>query len=162
MSDLNTELIQACQGSLEQFMTEYDQVAGTVLASQDGLLLAKAVRSRNIEADAIAAMSASMLALADAMAGQSGRALTDKLISEAESCTLVILHAGQSILTVIGRANVNIGLVLSAARTTAKRIASLEDDMGLARAGQLPDNREDLVEKVNNNMQRLRVVAGGE
>lgn len=162
MSDLNTELIQACQGSLEQFMTEYDQVAGTVLASQDGLLLAKAVRSRNIEADAIAAMSASMLALADAMAGQSGQALTDKLISEAESCTLVILHAGQSILTVIGRANVNIGLVLSAARTTAKRIASLEDDMGLARAGQLPDNREDLVEKVNNNMQRLRVVAGGE
>lgn len=142
--------------SLEHFVRDFDQVAGAVLATADGLLVAKAVRSREIEADAMAAMSASMLSLADALAGQAGRAYADKVISEAESCTLVLLHAGQLILTVVGQPNVNIGIILSAARRTAQRIEQLAKDAGIMGKEVLIDS-EALLAKVRRDIREIRM-----
>lgn len=144
-----------CQ-ALERFVADFDQVAGAVLSTPDGLLVAKALRSRQIEADAVAAMSASLLSLADALAGQAGRAYADKVISEAESSTLVLLHAGQLILTVVGRPNVNIGLILSAARRTAQTIEKLAREAGFAGEERLLDS-EILMARVKREIQNMRV-----
>jgi len=117
--------IQRCKKTLAALIKKFDLVDASVLSSQDGLLVAGESRNREMEMDAIAAMSASLLSLADALAGQAGKPMVDNVISEAESSTLVILHAGDLILTVIGEIGINIGLVLTAARNAAKEIGEL-------------------------------------
>ncbi len=136
-------------------------VDGAVLATADGLLIANAAHSQSIEADAIAAMSASMLSLADALAGQAGRAYADNLISEAESSTLVVLHAGELILTVVGQSNVNIGMILSATRRTAEKIAALaKKDEGFVKGHEILNDPEALLEQVKKELQELRKKEG--
>jgi len=156
-SDVNMDAY--CE-ALEEFIDESNQIAGTVLATQDGLLVAQALRTRGIEPDSIAAMSASMLSLADAMAGQAGKAYADKLISEAESSTLVVLHAGSLILTVIGRPNVNIGLIFTAARRTAQRIDTLIKELGVAVGHESMSDPEALIAKVKLDIENMRMTQG--
>jgi len=164
MSDTNISDVDTtayCE-ALEEFIDESNQIAGTVLATQDGLLVAQALRTRGIEPDSIAAMSASMLSLADALAGQAGKAYANKLISEAESSTLVVLHAGALILTVIGRPNVNIGLIFTAARRTAQRIDMLVQEMGIINGNEPVSDPEALVAKVRRDIEYMRIAKGAE
>jgi len=147
---------------LETFIADFDQVAGAVLASSDGLLVAHAVRIRGIEVDSVAAMSASMLSLADAMAGQAGNAHADKLISESESSTLVVLHAGLLILTVVGRPNVNTGLIFTAARRTAQAVDSLVDRLGSVTGSEPVSDPAALIEKARRDIEKMHLVRGVE
>lgn len=147
----------AYQQTLKNFLGDNDLADGLVLATEDGLLIANAIQNKAIEPDAIAAMSASMLALADALAGQAGRAYADNLISEAESSTLVILHAAELILTVIGRPNVNIGMILNAARRTAKAIGALsKEDRLFVKGHEILKDPEALLERVKKELQEMR------
>jgi predicted regulator of Ras-like GTPase activity (Roadblock/LC7/MglB family) len=146
--------------ALDEFLADFEQVAGAVLSTQDGLLVESSVRTREIEADAVAAMSASILSLADALAGQTGRPLSDSLISQAESSTLVMLHAGQMILTVVGKNDVNTGMVLSAARRTAKNIQTLALEMGDVKGTESISDPASLMKKEKNEILELRVVGG--
>jgi len=123
--ELNEQDIRRCEQSLIELVSRFDMVDAAVVSSQDGLHVASTSQSLEIEADAIAAMSASLLSLADALAGQAGKPMVDNVISEAESSTLVILHAGELVLTVIGKTGVNIGMVLTAARQTARAIGNV-------------------------------------
>ena len=123
--ELNESEIQHCKDTLASFIKKFDMVAAAVVSSQDGLHVASESQDTDMEMDAIAAMSASLLSLADALAGQAGKPMVDNVISEAESSTLVILHAGELILTVIGQTGINIGLTLSSARNAAKEIGNM-------------------------------------
>jgi len=147
---------------LESFIADFDQVAGAVLASADGLLVAHAVRIRGIEVDSVAAMSASMLSLADAMAGQAGNACADKLISEAESSTLVVLHAGPLILTVVGRSKVNTGLIFTAARRTAQSVAALVEQLGVVTGSEPVSDTAALIDKAKRDIEKMHLVKGVE
>jgi len=112
---LNDEEKKLCNKLLDSLRKESDNLLSAILSSQDGLLLAHSTHSdASVEEDAIAAMSASVLSLADALAGQAGQAVSNKLLSEADDSSLVILHAGEMILTVIGTAGTNMGMVLQA------------------------------------------------
>lgn len=145
------------QEAMERFLNDFDLVAGAVLSTPDGLLIASAAQSNDIEADAIAAMSASMLSLADALAGQAGRAYADNIISEAESSTLVVLHAGKLILTVVGKPNVNIGMILSAARRTAESVEKLaKRDKGIVKGHEILSDPEALLAQVKKELLELR------
>lgn len=157
MLEVTEKEAAACQKDLEDLINKFDSVAGSVLATPDGLHIASAVRIDEIQTDAVAAMSASLLSLADALAGQAGRAFADNVISEAESSTLVILHAGEMILTVIGKAGMNIGMVLSAARATAKKLHSdaKEFSESIEGKGILADP-EALLERVKKEMAAMR------
>lgn len=150
----------AYQRALENFLDSFELAEGAVLATADGLHVASATHKEHgqaIESDAIAAMSASMLSLADALAGQAGRAYVDNLISEAESSTLVVLHAGELILTVVGRPHVNIGMILSAARKTAQNIATrAEADEDFVKGHEILKDPEALLEQVKKELQELR------
>lgn len=158
MSEMENSIDAAAyQRALERFLDSFELAEGAVLATEDGLHVASATHSKAIEADAIAAMSASMLSLADALAGQAGRAYADNLISEAESSTLVVLHAGELILTVVGRSHVNIGMILSAARKTAEAIATqAEADEAFVKGHEILKDPEALLEQVKKELQELR------
>lgn len=147
--------------TLEAFIADFEQATGALLSTSDGLLIASAVRSRKIESEAVAAMSASMLSLADALAGQTGRALSDSLISQADSSTLVMLHAGQMILTVVGMNDVNTGIILSAARRTAQAIQALAKEIGDVKGSESISDPASLMKKVKGELLELRVVGGG-
>ncbi|HXH71418.1 MAG TPA: roadblock/LC7 domain-containing protein [Mariprofundaceae bacterium] len=154
--DISIDTI-AYQKSLEKFLGDFELADGAVLSTGDGLLIASAAQNASIEPDAIAAMSASMLALADTLVGQAGRAYADNLISEAESSTLVILHAGELILTVVGRPNVNIGMILSAARRTANLIGiRAKKDEGFVKGHEILKDPEALLQRVRQELQEMR------
>ena len=84
--------------------------------------------------------------------------MVDNVISEAESSTLVILHAGELILTVIGHKGINIGLILSSARKAAKEIGKMTelavaDENRIEMRGlQMLQNPELLLERIKNEM----------
>jgi len=162
--ELNEKESSACQQELESLLKHFDMIAGAVLSTQDGLLVAGVAHSNDIETDAIAAMSSSILSLADALAGQAGKPLVNNVISQAESSTLVILHAGELILTVVGRAEINVGLVLSAARRTAEAIDKLTKRFGEEsreineKSGgvSILDNPDVLLERIRKEMLEMK------
>ncbi|MES0370925.1 MAG: roadblock/LC7 domain-containing protein [Mariprofundaceae bacterium] len=125
--EMNESELRLCNDTLALLIKKFDMVAAVIVSSQDGLHVASKSQDAGMEMDAIAAMSASLLSLADALAGQAGKPMVDNVISEAESSTLVILHAGELILTVIGQTGINIGLILSSARTAAKEIGTMTE-----------------------------------
>lgn len=157
MLEVSEKEAQACQRDLEELIGRFDSLEGTVLSTPDGLLIATASRNGGIEADAVAAMSASLLSLADALAGQAGRAFADNVISEAESSTLVILHAGEMILTVIGSSGINIGMVLSAAKATARKLHTDAKEFSESVAGKgILADPDALLERVKKEMAAMR------
>ncbi len=119
---LNENETKQCQKTLAKLVNESDAIIASVLSSPDGLLLAQASSNIDLEADSVAAMSASVISLTDALAGQAGQAMSDKVISDSKDSSLVILHAGSLILTVIGKADANMGMVLTSSQRVAEEI----------------------------------------
>jgi len=156
--EINDREMQHCKKTLADLINKFDLVAAAVLSSQDGLHVASESHDGDMEMDAIAAMSSSLISLADALAGQAGKPMVDNVISEAESSTLVILHAGELILTVIGHKGINIGLILSSARKAAKEIGKMTelavaDETRIEMRGlQMLQNPELLLERIKNEM----------
>jgi len=132
---LNDNETKQCQKRLEQLVNDSDAIVGSVLSSPDGLLLAQASSGIELEADSVAAMSSSVISLADALAGQAGQAMSDKVISDSKDSSLVILHAGSLILTVIGKADANMGMVLTSSQRVAEEIVE-----AVAAAAQEPED----------------------
>ncbi|MDQ6991473.1 MAG: roadblock/LC7 domain-containing protein [Mariprofundaceae bacterium] len=110
-----------CVTLVQELVRESAAIDTAVLASPDGLMLAGA--GTDDELDVIAAMSASLISLADALSSRSEDGHCDKVMSESPDGTLVVLHAGGLILTVLGQSQANMGLVLSVSRSTAEKIA---------------------------------------
>ncbi len=154
---LSEKEIAACQSELTTLMDELTSLEGAVLSSADGLVVAFADKNGGLHVETVAAMSSSMISLADALAGQAGRPEVENIISEAESSTLVVLHAGDLILTVIGKPETNIGLVLNAAKRAAKGINkdTREFSEGLVGVDMLK-NPDALLERVRKEMEAMR------
>jgi len=110
-----------CAVLLETLVAESSAIDTAVLASPDGLMLAGT--GIDDELDVMAAMSASLISLADALSSRSEDGHCDKVMSESSDGSLIVLHAGGLILTVLGQAQANMGLVLSVSRNTAEKIA---------------------------------------
>ena len=149
--------MQACQRELTQLLSELPSIEGAVLSSADGLMVACEDKTGALEGETIAAMSSSMIALADTLAGQAGRPEVENIISEAESSTLVVLHAGDLILTVIGKPDTQIGMVLAAAKKAAKGIRkdTKEFSEGVTGLDILKDP-DALLERVRKEMEMMK------
>jgi len=148
---------QACQKELTTLIHELKSIEAAVLSSEDGLMVACEDKTGQLEGEMVAAMSASMISLADTLAGQAGKPQVENIISEAESCTLVVLHAGALILTVIGQPKAQIGLVLAAAKKAAKSIGkdTKEFSEGVKGLDILKDP-EALLERVKKEMEMMK------
>ena len=149
--------IKACQRELTQLMQELPSIEGAVISSEDGLLVACENKTGELEGDMIAAMSASMISLADTLAGQAGRPKVENIISESESSTLVILHAGTLVLTVVGKPDASIGLVLVAAKKAAKGIGKDTKEFSEGTKGMdILKDPEALLERVKKEMEMMK------
>ena len=120
---LSDDVKKACAQLLERLVSESDSIETAVLASADGLMLAGT--GVDNELDVMAAMSASLISLADAMSSRSDGGVCNKVLAESEDSSLVVLHAGGLILTVLGKPNANMGMVLAASRQVAEQIANI-------------------------------------
>ena len=149
--------IQACQRELTQLLSELPSIEGAVLSSADGLMVACEDKTGALEGETIAAMSSSMISLADTLAGQAGRPEVENIISEAESSTLVVLHAGDLILTVIGKPETQIGLVLVAAKKAAKGIRKDTQEFSEGVTGMdILKDPDALLERVRKEMEMMK------
>jgi len=122
---------QQAQQTLSSLVHDFDCVVATILASPDGLLMAYCTKDDEIEADAVAAMSSSIISLGDALTAQATHDedhLAKTVLSETDSITIATMYAGTLILTSIGHAGANMGTVLSRSRNTAEAIAKIIKD----------------------------------
>jgi predicted regulator of Ras-like GTPase activity (Roadblock/LC7/MglB family) len=131
---------QQAQQALSALVHEFDCVVASILASPDGLLMAACSTDDEIEVDAVAAMSSSIISLGDALTAQATHDenhLSKTVLSETDSITIATMYAGNLILTSIGRADANMGTVLSRSRNTAEAIAKIiKEDAGQSSSGE--------------------------
>ncbi|MDX8401112.1 MAG: roadblock/LC7 domain-containing protein [Mariprofundaceae bacterium] len=155
---------QPCREELERLVSEGD-VEMAILATVDGLPITQAASSLEV-GDAVSAMTASLVAIADTMAGQFD---TDaggcrQVIVESARRTIALIHAGENmVLAAVGEAGVNLGMLLSRARHSAEKIVDIvarssdhaEVDQRQAPAG------ADLEELVRRVLQEAAQARGG-
>ncbi|MDQ7004898.1 MAG: roadblock/LC7 domain-containing protein [Ghiorsea sp.] len=154
---LSESEILACEKELTALLLAQPSLEGVVLSSADGLMVACEDKTGKLEGEMIAAMSSSMISLADTLAGQAGRAEVENIISESESSTLVVLHAGDLILTVIGKPDVQVGMVLAAAKKAAQGIRQDTQDFSEGVKGiDILKDPASLLERVKKEMEMIK------
>ncbi len=129
---MDERLRKACEGILEELVKE-GGAGAAILATADGLPVAHALRLP-MEPDASAAMTASLVALADSLLGQAtgSAARAKQVVLTSEAHTVALIHVGENMaLAVAGDAGMNLGMVLSRARAAAGRLME-----AIARAGE--------------------------
>lgn len=120
---LTTAQKQACQNMLKSLVSDSDIIDTVLLSSPDGILVASS--GIDTELDVMAAMSASLISLADAISSRTEDGKCHKVFCESDDSLAVIIHAGEHILTVIGRPESNMGMILAQAKNTGKNILNI-------------------------------------
>ncbi len=124
--------------ALKVLVKEYDCIVAAILASPDGLLMASCTTDDEIECDAVAAMSSSIISLGDALTAQAthdDNHVSKTVLSETETISIATMYAGSLILTSIGQPDANMGTVLLRSRNTAAEIEAIikHDDGEISR-----------------------------
>jgi len=114
---------QACQKILQDLVMNNDIIDTAILSSPDGILVASA--GIDTELDVVAAMSASLISLSDAISSRTEDGRCHKAFCESDDSLAVVIHAGEHILTVIGKPESNMGMILTQAKTTGKSICAV-------------------------------------
>lgn len=150
---MNESYVPACRDALHTLI-DNGVVETAILCTVDGLPITYAA-NMEWQDDAIAAMSASMLALADAVIGTtSAEAHCRQVVLESTGRTVALIHAGENmVLAVAGGAGMNLGMVTSHARKAVETIlsivASSADHAEIEQHEALePASLEDLVKRV--------------
>jgi len=108
---------------LKSLVSDSDIIDTVLLSSPDGILVASS--GIDTELDVMAAMSASLISLADAISSRTEDGKCHKVFCESDDSLAVIIHAGEHILTVIGRPESNMGMILAQAKNTGKNILNI-------------------------------------
>jgi predicted regulator of Ras-like GTPase activity (Roadblock/LC7/MglB family) len=120
---LNETQTQACQKKLQELIMNSNIIDTALLSSPDGILVASA--GIDTELDAMAAMSASLISLADAISSRTEDGRCHKAFCESDDSLAVVIHAGNHILTIIGKPESNMGMILTQAKTIGKSICEI-------------------------------------
>lgn len=117
--------IPACREALYALINN-GVVETAILCTVDGLPITYATNMERQD-DTTAAMSASMLALADAVIGTMGdEAHCRQVVLESTGRTVALIHAGENmVLAVAGGSGMNLGMVTSHARKAVKAILNI-------------------------------------
>jgi predicted regulator of Ras-like GTPase activity (Roadblock/LC7/MglB family) len=114
-----------CGHELDQLVSREAHLDAALLCSVDGLPIACA-SSKEIEADALSAMSSSMLSLGDALSIQWGDEGCIKVITQSENRTVALIHAGEEMLLVLmGSKALKLGMMLNHARKEVEKILTI-------------------------------------
>ncbi len=123
---MSQDFEKPCEQELLRLVRETETIEAAILCTVDGLPITHAAKE-GLPADALSAMSASILALGDAIAGQTGyEGKSRQVVIESAGRTVAIIHAGENMaLTVVGGANINLGRVLGHANLAAKKLLDI-------------------------------------
>lgn len=111
-----------CRDLLTKLISDSAVFDTVLISNEDGLLLAGLGKS--VELHLMAAISTSVLSLADKLTSSS----SEKLIIESMDHSLVVLHVKGLILTVIGTSSSNAAMVLASGNQIAKKITAIMFD----------------------------------
>jgi len=124
---MTASYVEPCRKTLRALL-DGGSVRMAVLATADGLPIAQAVEGE-LESDAVSAMSASLLAIADAMVGQLGdgdEGGCRQVVIESPDRIVALIHAGDNMtLAVVGAPGLNLGMVVSQAKHAVEKIVDM-------------------------------------
>ncbi len=100
-------------------------IEASAIVSRDGLLIAADI-SQNINAEAFAAMTATMLGAAETATSELGKGIPDRVIVEGKEGKIIATGAGpKALLVVMTNPRANLGLVLLEMSKASERIKEL-------------------------------------
>ncbi len=106
-------------------MKSTGDVEASAIVSRDGLLIAADISS-SVNADAFAAMSATMLGAAETAMSELGKGTPDRVVVESPSGKIVAMGAGEkALLVVMTTPKANLGLILLQLGKASKKIEEL-------------------------------------
>jgi uncharacterized protein len=130
---VGTDLIhveQAVLLEIQQLRVSLPHVAGALVASADGLLVAHDLAE--VQAETFAAMSAAQLGLAQQIAGAAGFSEFQETITRTTDGYVATFAAGaNALLTVVASSELNVGLLHHEARPVAARVGDLIRPAGM-------------------------------
>jgi predicted regulator of Ras-like GTPase activity (Roadblock/LC7/MglB family) len=109
--------------ALRKLHAVVDGVKASVVVNRDGLLVA--AMPANGDEDVLAAMSATLVGLAERTLGRLDQGSLERLLVEGEESVMVAYLAGRAMLAVMIAKEHKIGPVLYAASVTAKDVAQV-------------------------------------
>ncbi len=122
---MTASYVKPCRKRLEALLEE-GGIEAAVLCTADGLAVAHAGKAG--ESERVAAMSASMLALGDAMIGGGDGEVAEcrQVVVETDGRVMTLIHAGENMaLAVTGAADATLGMVLGRARRAADDLVAI-------------------------------------
>lgn len=115
-TQLTPEDSEFCQRELARMLETHPGLLGALIASVDGHVVAAKLPAGSRDSD-LAAMSSSMVGLAETVAQRTGVAPCNNLVVDNDGGHMVLMRVNQSLmLTVMGDKGTNVGMQLSAAR----------------------------------------------
>jgi predicted regulator of Ras-like GTPase activity (Roadblock/LC7/MglB family) len=109
---------------IKQQRTRRPDIAGVLVATADGLLVAHDIDDP--AAETIAAMAAAQLGLGHQLSVTAGRGAFQECVTRSgDGCVAVFAAGSAGLLVVLGDADFNVGLLYRQARPTATRLGAL-------------------------------------
>lgn len=114
---------QFCQSVFDEMMIQSDAVYGVLISTVDGHDVVKCFK-QDMPASKLAAMMSSVLALGETVAVEAGQEQCRYVIVENSNGYILTLRLKEKlVLTVIARANANLGMLHSIARSAVEKLA---------------------------------------
>jgi len=106
-------------------MNQAQRLDASAVISGDGFVIASEL-GPDVDSNRFAAMSASLLTLADRAAREVDRGMLRQVVIEGERGTMLLVRAGpRAVLAVAAPASVNLGMIFIETRRTALKIESI-------------------------------------
>ena len=100
-------------------------VEASAIVSRDGLLIASDI-PQNVNAEAFAAMTATMLGAAETATSELGKGVPDRVIVEGNEAKIIACGAGgKALLVLMANPNANLGLVLLEMSKASEKVKEL-------------------------------------
>jgi predicted regulator of Ras-like GTPase activity (Roadblock/LC7/MglB family) len=116
---------QAIVKQLHRLQQAAPDIEASAVVSMDGLIVASAL-PEDAEVDRVAAMSAPLLALSQAILYELSRGLLDQVyVRGTDGDVLLMAVGGDAVLTVMARRDAKLGLMLYYMKRTAKELVAL-------------------------------------
>ena len=112
-----TDLLKGLEGTTPD-------IEASAVVSVDGLMIASAL-PQDVEEDRVAAMSAAMLSLGERTAAELARGDLSEVYVKGENGYVVLMAAGDAVLTSMARKDAKLGLVFLDMKRTAEEVANV-------------------------------------
>lgn len=120
-----SETREQCEGRLASLLEDQREVTGTVVATEDGHVLAARARTEMGE-DRVGAMSSSLVGLGATMAQTVGQGDNEfVIVQNREGYVATLRIDSRHLLTVAAKGGINLGMLLTLARNAAEDLAGL-------------------------------------